>query len=103
MISFDNFTGDDEIAHNLNWLWIPDHPYGVITMEGSGSGKTDTLINLIKFEDNDYDYDIIAKIHFTLIGVGCLGFCFQLGWWGWVKFPLSKTCHNYARILKFGT
>ena len=47
--------------------------------------------------------NFIAKIHFTLIGVGYLGFRFQLGWWGWVKFPLSKTCHNYARILKFGT
>ena len=31
---------------NANWLQIPDHPYTVLTLEGSGSWKTIALLNL---------------------------------------------------------
>ena len=30
-----------------NWPYIPDHPYRILTVSGSGSGKTNTLLNLI--------------------------------------------------------
>ena len=33
--------------HNPNWLQIPDHPYRILIIGGSGSGKTNTLFNLI--------------------------------------------------------
>ena len=33
---------------------IPDHPYRIIIIGGSGSGKTNALINLIN-EENDID------------------------------------------------
>ena len=33
--------------HNPNCLQIPDHPYRILIIGGSGSGKTNTLFNLI--------------------------------------------------------
>ena len=37
-----------EIGHNLNWPFIPDHPYRILIISGTGSGKTNALLNLIK-------------------------------------------------------
>ena len=34
--------------HNRNWLYIPDHPYRIIIIGGSGSEKTNLLLNLIQ-------------------------------------------------------
>ena len=33
--------------HNPKWPEIPDHPYQILTIGGSGSGKTNALLNLI--------------------------------------------------------
>ena len=33
--------------HNSKWLYIPDHPYRLLTIGGSGSGKTNTFIDKI--------------------------------------------------------
>ena len=32
---------------NLKWPYIPDHPYRILTVGSSGSGKTDVVLNLI--------------------------------------------------------
>ena len=39
-----------EISHNPNWTYIPDHPYRIIINGGSGSGKNNVLLNLIKHQ-----------------------------------------------------
>ena len=39
-----------EINHNLNWPYVPDHPYRILIIGGSGSGKTNVLLNLIKHQ-----------------------------------------------------
>ena len=44
-----------EINHNLSWLYIPDHPYRILIIGGSGSGKTNVLLNLIKHRRPDID------------------------------------------------
>ena len=31
--------------HNKKWPYIPDHSYRIIIIGGSGSGKTNTLLN----------------------------------------------------------
>ena len=56
MINFDNYTHENETEHNLKWSYIPDHPYRIFSIGGSGSGKTDALLNLIK---NQPDIDKI--------------------------------------------
>ena len=33
--------------HNEKWSYIPDHPYKTLIIGGSGSGKTNTLLNLM--------------------------------------------------------
>ena len=33
--------------HNSKWLHIPDHPYKILIIGASGSGKTNVLLNLI--------------------------------------------------------
>ena len=44
-----------EINHNPNWPYIPDHPYRILIIGGSGSGKTNVLLNLIKHQRPDID------------------------------------------------
>ena len=53
-------TKKNIIKHNLNWPEIPDLPSWVLIIGGSGFGKTNALLNLIKQQD-DEDYIIIDK------------------------------------------
>ena len=48
MINFDEYTKENKTMHNLNWLYIPDHPYRTLIIGGSGSRKTNALLNLIE-------------------------------------------------------
>ena len=54
MINFDDIVNENKTKHNKNWPYIPDHPYRTLIIDGSGSGKTNALINLIN-EHNDID------------------------------------------------
>ena len=56
MIKFDQYINENEKQHNLNWPYIPDHPYRILIIGGSGSGKTNALLNLIH---NQQDIDKI--------------------------------------------
>ena len=47
MFDFDYITKEDIREHNPVWPEIPDHVYRVLTVGGSGSGKTSALLNLI--------------------------------------------------------
>ena len=42
------------IKNNEKSPFLPDHPYRILIIGGSGSGKTNTLLNLI-IEQNDID------------------------------------------------
>ena len=39
-----------KVSPNLNWCYIPDHPEKILIIDGSGSGKTNVLLNLIKHQ-----------------------------------------------------
>ena len=56
MINFDDYASKNKINHNPNWPHIPDHPYRILIIGGSGSGKTNALLNLI---NNQPDIDKI--------------------------------------------
>ena len=47
--------------HNEKWPYIPDHPYRILTIGGSGSGKTSALVNLIKEQDDIDKIYLYAK------------------------------------------
>ena len=57
MISFDDYVNENKTVHNKNWPYIPNHPYRILIIGGSGSGKANALVNLIN-EQND-----IGKIY----------------------------------------
>ena len=46
-----------KIKHNENWSYTPDHPYRILIAAGSGSGKTNALLNLIE----NQPYNILIK------------------------------------------
>ena len=56
MINFDNYVNENKTKHNKNWPYIPDHPYRILIIGGSGSGKTNVLLNL---RENQPDIDKI--------------------------------------------
>ena len=45
MINFDDCTSENKTEHNPKWPYIPDHPYRILIIGGSGSGKTNALLN----------------------------------------------------------
>ena len=61
MINFDDYTGENKIDHNPNWLYIPDHPYRILILGGSRSGKTNTLLNLINNQSDTDKIYLYAK------------------------------------------
>ena len=54
MINFDNVRKENTKEHNPNWPQVPDHPYRIWIIGGSGSGKTNSLFNLI-YQQLDID------------------------------------------------
>ena len=54
MINLDSITNENNKEHNQKWPYIPDHLYRILIIGGSGSGKTNALLNLIN-EQNDID------------------------------------------------
>ena len=47
MINLYNIINKNNNNHNKKWPYIPDHPYRMLIIGGSGSGKTNTLLNLV--------------------------------------------------------
>ena len=47
MIIVDDHANENKTQHNLKWPYIQDHLYRILIIGGSGSGKTNALLNLI--------------------------------------------------------
>ena len=56
MMNFDNHVSENKTEHNKNWPYTPDHPYKILIIGVSGSGKTNVLLHLI---ENQPDIDKI--------------------------------------------
>ena len=61
MFNVDSITKENNREHNKKWPFIPDHPYRILIIGGSGSRKTNALLNLIKEQDDIDKIYLYAK------------------------------------------
>ena len=52
MTNLGSITNKNNKKHNKKWPYIPDHLNRILIIGGSGSGKRNTLFNLIKNKIN---------------------------------------------------
>ena len=50
MINFDDLTKENITEYSSSWPQIPDHPYRILIIGCFGSGKTNSLFNLISYQ-----------------------------------------------------
>ena len=70
MFNFDYITNEDKKQHNSNWPEIPDHPYWILIVRGSGTRKTNALLTLINHEpdiDKIYLYAADPEAKYQLL------------------------------------
>ena len=60
MFNLDDITNENNEDHNKKWPFILDYPYRMLIIGGSGSGKTNALLSLIREEHND---ELIHEIY----------------------------------------
>ena len=61
MINFDDYTKQNKTEHKSKRPYIPDHPYRILIVGGSGSGKTNALLNLINSQPDIDKIYLYAK------------------------------------------
>ena len=66
MINFDDYANETKTEHILKWLYIPDHPYRKLIIEGSGSVKKNALLNLVNNQPDIDKIYLYVKIHMKL-------------------------------------
>ena len=61
MINLDSIINENNEEHNKKWPYIPDHPYRILIVGGSGSEKTNALLNLINEQEDIEKIYLYAK------------------------------------------
>ena len=66
MINFDDYINENngvafKTILNENWPYISDHPYRILIIGGSWSGKTNLLLNLIESQPDIDKMYLYAK------------------------------------------
>ena len=52
IIHLGSIANKNNKEHNGKWPYLPDHPYRILVIGSSGSGKTNALVNLINEQDD---------------------------------------------------
>ena len=61
MINLDSITNESNKEQNEKWPYIPDHSYRILIIDVSGSGKTNTLLNVINHQGDIDEIYLYAK------------------------------------------
>ena len=61
MINLGSITNENNKEHNEKQPFIPDHLHIILIISGSGTGKTNALLNLIKEQDDVDNIYLYAK------------------------------------------
>ena len=61
MNNFGDYANEYKTEHNQKWSHIPDHPYRILIIGGSGLGKTNALLNLINNQPDIHKIYLYAK------------------------------------------
>ena len=62
MFKVDDIANEKNKDHNKKWPYIPDHPNRMLIIGGSGSGKSNVLLNLIGQQDVLIKFICMQKI-----------------------------------------
>ena len=65
-----NYDQSVEINHNPNWSYITENPYRILIIGGSGPGKTNVLLNVIKHQQPDIDIIYLYLLIYQLLIYG---------------------------------
>ena len=60
MINLVDYVNENKTKHK-NWPYVLDHPYRILIIGGSGSGKTNVLLNLIENQPHTDKIYLYAK------------------------------------------
>ena len=60
MFNMDDITNKNNKNHNRRRPYIPDHPYRIVLIGASGTGKTNVLLNFIEEQDSG---NLIDKLY----------------------------------------
>ena len=63
MFNLNDITNENNKKHTKKWPFIPDHPYRILIIGGSGSAKPNALLNLISQQDDIYKIYFYAKVN----------------------------------------
>ena len=61
MFNLDDITNENDKENNKKWSFVLDYSYRILIIGGSGSGKTNALLNLIKEQDDIDKIYLYAK------------------------------------------
>ena len=61
MINLDSITNENNKEQNKKWPYIPDYPYRILIISGSGSEKKNALFHLVKEQDDIDKFYSYAK------------------------------------------
>ena len=79
MINFDDYVSKNKTKHNKNWPYTPHHPYRILIIGGSGSWKTNVLLNLVNNETEIHKIYLYAKDPFEAKYQYLINICEKVG------------------------